>query len=298
MSRPVRLAISGSSPACFQACALGRGAPVLPDDRACDRLAGVAIPEDDGFPLIGDTDCRDVRRRGARLGQHSRDGFRLAGPDLARIVLDPAGLRKILREFPLRDGDCVAGLVEQDGARAGRALIERQDVSRHVTFSLRARRRAALRHPAGRCRPSLLRRHRMSSRGARPFLSAKVVDLAREEPRQHFFAQILSAADQTLDARAVGARVARAQRGRQPRIAALHSSQERCEARGLRAAAQAAVRQDRRPAGMLLWSTACRASRAGASSLSTAVSASLRYVVIFPPNTESSGNGRSSNSSE
>ena len=31
-------------------------------------------------------------------------------------------------------GDCVAGLVEQDGARAGGALIERQDVSRHVSI--------------------------------------------------------------------------------------------------------------------------------------------------------------------
>jgi hypothetical protein len=42
-------------------------------------------------------------------------------------VLDPAGLREDLAELALRDATHRAGLVEDDGARAGGALIEGED---------------------------------------------------------------------------------------------------------------------------------------------------------------------------
>ena len=45
----------------------------------------------------------------------------------AGVVLDPAGLRKDLPEFALRDRAHGARVIEEEGARAGRALIERKD---------------------------------------------------------------------------------------------------------------------------------------------------------------------------
>jgi hypothetical protein len=46
---------------------------------------------------------------------------------LRGIVLDPAGLREALAEFALRDAAHAAGVIEEKGARAGRALVERKD---------------------------------------------------------------------------------------------------------------------------------------------------------------------------
>ena len=42
-------------------------------------------------------------------------------------MLDPAGLRIPLPEFPLCDGADLAGMIEEEGAGAGRALVERED---------------------------------------------------------------------------------------------------------------------------------------------------------------------------
>jgi hypothetical protein len=39
--------------------ALIRGTAVLPDNRIRQRLAGLFIPDDGGFALIGDTDCQN-----------------------------------------------------------------------------------------------------------------------------------------------------------------------------------------------------------------------------------------------
>ena len=52
----------------------------------------------------------------------------LGRPDLAGIVLHPAGAREDLRELALRQRHHLAGAVEHDGPRTGRALVEREDV--------------------------------------------------------------------------------------------------------------------------------------------------------------------------
>ena len=77
------------------AAALG-GTPVLPDDRAVDWTPRRALPDDGRLALVGDPDRREIgcgdsrlRERVIRRGEH-------ALPDLLRIVLDPAGLRKVL----------------------------------------------------------------------------------------------------------------------------------------------------------------------------------------------------------
>ena len=67
---------------------------------------------------------RGVAPRCAQRVAHRR-ALRL--PDLERVVLDPAGLRKVLRELALRQRDDAAGGIEQQRARAGGALVERED---------------------------------------------------------------------------------------------------------------------------------------------------------------------------
>jgi hypothetical protein len=49
---------------------------------------------------------------------------RLRRPDLAGVVLDPAGLRKYLPELALRNRADGALAIEEEGTRAGRALVE------------------------------------------------------------------------------------------------------------------------------------------------------------------------------
>jgi hypothetical protein len=80
------------------------------------------------LPLIRDADRCDVARPELRASERFDRHADLRRPDLARVVLHPAGVRKDLRELLLRDAANRAALVEHDGARAGRALVEREDV--------------------------------------------------------------------------------------------------------------------------------------------------------------------------
>jgi hypothetical protein len=93
-----------------------------------DGLAGVAIPDDGGLALVGDPDGGDIGRADIRLREHLGCDSGLSGPDIARVVLDPAGLWENLRKFFLRDGDDRAGVIEHDRAGAGRALVESENV--------------------------------------------------------------------------------------------------------------------------------------------------------------------------
>ena len=60
-----------------------------------------------------------------RRGERATSRTQLAVPDFARIVLDPAGLAKMLRKFVLVARDEFAIAVEEDGARGRRPLIQR-----------------------------------------------------------------------------------------------------------------------------------------------------------------------------
>src|SRR2546425_2738555 len=110
-----------------------RGPPVLPDDGVVDRLASLPVPEDGRLTLIGDADARQVFEGNILLLQRFARHGALRLEDFLRIVLDPAGLRIDLAEFALRAADRGAFVVKQDGARAGRALVERENVT-HEKF--------------------------------------------------------------------------------------------------------------------------------------------------------------------
>ena len=61
--------------------------------------------------------------------KHYTSYFELRRPDFARIMLDPAGLRKYLRKLLLRLRHHRARMVEQHGAGTGSALVECEDVA-------------------------------------------------------------------------------------------------------------------------------------------------------------------------
>ncbi|MNS83769.1 hypothetical protein D3C72_1175710 [compost metagenome] len=81
-----------------------RRAPVLPDNRPVQRLAGRGVPDDRGLPLVGDAHGGEAIHA-ARLAHHLATGLQRRAPDLGRVMLDPARLRKVLRQLDLTDGD-------------------------------------------------------------------------------------------------------------------------------------------------------------------------------------------------
>lgn len=99
------------------------GAAVLPDDGIEDGAAGGAFPHHGGLALVGDAERGHVGGAQPGLFERGAAGGELAAPDVERIVLDPAGLRKMLRKLLLGAGDDLAGAVEHDGTRTGRALL-------------------------------------------------------------------------------------------------------------------------------------------------------------------------------
>ena len=84
--------------------AAGRRAPVLPDERVVDRLAGLRVPGDDRLALIRDPDAREAARVGLRVGEGVRGDAARHLPDLVRVVLDPPRAREVLAGTRCRRG--------------------------------------------------------------------------------------------------------------------------------------------------------------------------------------------------
>ena len=100
------------------------GAAVLPDDGVGDRLAGVAIPEQRSFSLVGDANRRDVTGRELGQAQCSFGGVQLGFPDRRGIMLDPARSGLNLRKLTLCDRHGSSEFVENNRPRTGRPLIQ------------------------------------------------------------------------------------------------------------------------------------------------------------------------------
>src|SRR6185503_10647358 len=121
----------------LEAIAVVWRAAILPDDRVVDGNSGLTIPHDRRLSLVGDADGGNVSRAQVRAPERLCCDRDLRRPDLAGIMLNPARTRKHLWKLPLADADDGGILIEDEGARARRALIERENV-RHVS-SLRRR---------------------------------------------------------------------------------------------------------------------------------------------------------------
>lgn len=66
------------------------------------------------------------------VSEHLARHRQLAQPDVARVVLDPAGLGEMLGKLLGRAAADAALVVEQDGARTGRALIQGENEFFHL----------------------------------------------------------------------------------------------------------------------------------------------------------------------
>ena len=105
------------------------GPPVLPDDRRCDCSAGGAVPEHRRLTLIRDRNrVHVVEPRSLRRREH-------ALPDLLGVVLDPAGLREVLRQLGIAAANHVQLIVDDEAGRSGRSLVDRED---HECVSMNA----------------------------------------------------------------------------------------------------------------------------------------------------------------
>ncbi len=92
-----------------------------------DRFTGATIPDRGRLPLISDADGGYVAGAQTGAGERAAGDLELAGPNLARIMLDPSRLGKDLLEFLLGNRAHRARMVENDCAGAGRPLIQGQD---------------------------------------------------------------------------------------------------------------------------------------------------------------------------
>jgi len=70
----------------------------------------------------------DIACTNARSAQYLHGNAGLRTPDLLRVMLDPAWLRKTLSKLALRDSLDPAVPIEQESPRAGRALVQGEDV--------------------------------------------------------------------------------------------------------------------------------------------------------------------------
>src|ERR1700730_5436118 len=107
-----------------------------------DRLARLAIPDDRGLALVGDADRREVGGRCIRGGEGAVDALARALPDLARIVLDPAGPRIDLLVLTLIDRGDPPVAVNEDEATTRGSLVDRPDIGGHLAPLARAHARS------------------------------------------------------------------------------------------------------------------------------------------------------------
>ena len=103
----------------------------LPDDRVADRFSRQAVPDDGRLALVRDADRSDILRGSSDLLHRLLRDEILGGPDLVRVMLDPARFWEDLGEFFLCNAAHFACSVEEDAAIACRACIQGHDIFCH-----------------------------------------------------------------------------------------------------------------------------------------------------------------------
>ena len=104
-----------------------RGAAVLPDERVMDGLARLRVPGDHRLALVGDPDRVHLGALDPRVDDRLYGDPSRYLPDLGRVVLDPAGLRKVLLELRIGASGDPALAVEDEAGGSGRALVDGED---------------------------------------------------------------------------------------------------------------------------------------------------------------------------
>src|SRR5579862_6261997 len=90
-------------------------------------LTGSPVPQYSRLPLVSDANRFNVARFQSGHGQRAARNLQLAGPNFTRVMLDPSRLWKNLSKLLLGHASNCAILIENNRARAGRALIQSQN---------------------------------------------------------------------------------------------------------------------------------------------------------------------------
>ena len=116
----------------FQRIAFLRRAPVLPDNRFCQRFAAALVPGDHRLPLVGDADCGDLVRSTSLFDHFLAAAQRLV-PDFRGIMLHQTRCRIILLQRLLLRTVQLAMPVKQHRPCRGRALVDDQYILHHYS---------------------------------------------------------------------------------------------------------------------------------------------------------------------
>ena len=112
----------------FQPAAEIGGAAILPNNGPMDRFSGPAVPQERCLALVGNSDGGNLRKPNPPLLKPFSDDVQYRTPKVGRVMLHPAGLWEILMDFSVGLRNDSAVPVEENGARAGRSLVNREDV--------------------------------------------------------------------------------------------------------------------------------------------------------------------------
>ena len=101
--------------------------PVLPDDRAADRLTTSLVPDERRLALVRDPDRVELPGPDARVAQRSRRRVEHRLPDLVGIVLHEPGRREVLAELPVAASERLQRVIQDEAGGAGRPLVDRKE---------------------------------------------------------------------------------------------------------------------------------------------------------------------------
>ena len=103
--------------------------PALPDNGIADRIARIFVPDDCCLPLVGNSNGSNLFRHGAGFTHCLDANTELRRPYLIGIMLNPAGFRKNLCEFFLRNRNDLPLPVKKN-----RSVTCGSGVNRHYIF--------------------------------------------------------------------------------------------------------------------------------------------------------------------
>src|SRR5262249_41920857 len=108
-----------------------RTTAALPDDRWKQRPSGRALPDDEGFALVGNPDGGEITCLGTGSAQRLSSQLNGRLIDLLGIMLDPSGPRIELGNLAVRTPAYAPGSIDYQHSRAGGSLVDSENKVGH-----------------------------------------------------------------------------------------------------------------------------------------------------------------------
>src|SRR6187401_1567647 len=115
-------------PGGFQFITVSSSSPVLPYNSVINWFSRTAFPYHRGLTLVRNANGSHLLHCDICFSNGFCHGAVLCAPYFFGIMLHPAGLRKYLFEFFLRNADYVALFIKNDTATAGCSLVEGKNI--------------------------------------------------------------------------------------------------------------------------------------------------------------------------